>query len=275
MVLCMVYPFLPGEYDRLALPLSTMAQLLGAAGLLLVPIGVVWLVYEVRKRAQRNRNLPHVDREYYFAMVSLIAASILVILVSLITSLGIGISFGVLLLALWFYIVSRLIPGLKPLKKEDSEGINPMPLYLIFIPIALLFFQLALAAPAAEFSRNRAIGQSAELINEIENHHALRGRYPSSLLAVNKDYKPFVVGIEQFYYAPNGDGYNLFFEQPLFLFDNFGTREFVVYNKLDEHVMPSHAYWILIWTPEELAIRQGWYAVHDASSPHWKYFWFD
>jgi hypothetical protein len=66
----------------------------------------------------------------------------------------------------------------------------------------------------------------------------------------------------------------LFFEQPVFLF-NFGIREFVVYNKLDEHIMMSHAAWILEGAAEELEARQGWHAVHDASSQHWKYFWFD
>ena len=28
-------------------------------------------------------------------------------------------------------------------------------------------------------------------------------------------------------------------------------------------------------SPEELERSQGWYAVQEASSPHWKYFWFD
>jgi hypothetical protein len=34
----------------LALALSAMAQLFGVVGLLLVPIGAFWLVYELRKR---------------------------------------------------------------------------------------------------------------------------------------------------------------------------------------------------------------------------------
>jgi len=124
-VLCLFYPFLPEKYDELAAALSTMAQLFGAAGLLLVPIGVLWLVYEVRKRAQRNRNLPNTGRGYYFAMASLIAASIVAIAVSLVIFLGIGISFGVLTLALWFYAVYRLIPRPKLLKKAEDENINP------------------------------------------------------------------------------------------------------------------------------------------------------
>ena len=274
-VLCIFYPFFPGAYDGLAVTLSAMSQLLGIVGLLLVPIGAVWLAYELWKKTRRKRNLPYRDREYYFAIASLIAACIVAIIVSLFAFLSMGLSFGLPTLALWFYIVSRLIPGLKLLKKAEAESINPTPFYLIFIPVAVLLIQVTFAARAIEFSRNRAITSSAELIDEIERHHAEQGRYPSSLLAVNKDYKSSIVGIERYHYAPNGDAYNLFFELPALLLNNFGTREFVVYNKLDEHVIPSHVYWILIWTPEELEANQGWYAVHDASSPHWKYFWFD
>ena len=62
LVVCMFYPFLPGKYDGLAVTLSTMAQLFGTAGLLLVPIGVLWVVYEARKRALRDRNLPNPGR---------------------------------------------------------------------------------------------------------------------------------------------------------------------------------------------------------------------
>jgi uncharacterized membrane protein len=274
-VLCVFYPFFPGEYDGLAVTLSAMSQLLGIVGPLLVPIGAVWLVYELRKPARRKRNRPYTSRGYYFAITSLIVASIVALIVSLFAFLSMGLSFGLLTLALWFYTVSRLIPGLKPLKKAEPENINLAPAYLIFIPVAVLLIQVTFADAAIEFSRKRAIASSAELINEIERHYAEQGRYPSSLLAVNKDYKSSIVGIERYHYAPNGDAYNLFFELPALLLNNFGTREFVVYNKLDEHVIPSHVYWILIWTPEELEANQGWYAVHDASSPHWKYFWFD
>jgi hypothetical protein len=41
-------------------------------------------------------------------------------------------------------------------------------------------------------------------------------------------YSPSVVGIDKFHYASNDDAYNLFSEQPRFLLDNLGTREFVV-----------------------------------------------
>ena len=204
-VLCTFYAFLPGEYDGLAVPLSAMAQTFGMVGLLLVPVGVSWLAYELRKRARRKRNLPTKARGYYFALASVVVSSIVAIAVSLGAFMSISLSFGFLTLALWFYIVSRLTPRLKLLKKAEAENFNPAPLYLVFVPSVVLIFQITLAAPATEFSRNYAIAQSAELINDIEQYHAVHGRYPSSLLALWKDYHPSVVGIEQLRYGPHGD----------------------------------------------------------------------
>ena len=274
LVLCTFYPFLSGKYDGLAVPLSTMAQIFGVIGLLLVPVGVSWLIYELRKRARGKRNLPTKARGYYFAMASMVASSIVAIAISLSAFVNIGLSFGLLTLALWCYVVARLRPGLKLLKGPQAESFNHVPLYLVFIPCIVLIFQLALAPRATNFSRNRAIVQSAELIGDIEEYHARYGSYPRSLLALHKDYKPSVVGIEQFHYAPNGQAYNLSFEQPTFVTD-FGIREIVMYNKLNEHLMVSHAAWILAGAPENLEARQGWHSSHDASIQHWKYFWFD
>jgi len=274
-IACMFLPFLPGQYDGLAVTLSAMSQLFGVAGLLLVPIGVLWLAYELTKRARRKRNLPHIERAYYFARASIIASSIVAVAISLGAFASIGLTFGFGTLALLAYIVSRLIPKLKLLKNAEPENLNPAPLYLTFIPIAVLVLQVMFAAPATEFSRNYAIARTAELINAIEEYRIANGHYPKSLLAEHQDYEPSVIGIKQYYYEPSGDAYNLFFEQPTFLLANPGTREFVMYNKLDEQTMIAHDSDILRWTPAELQQRRGWYAVHDAPSPHWKYFWLD
>ena len=272
-VLCTFYPFLPGEYDPLAMSLSAMAQTLGLAGLLGVPIGIAWLIFELHKRARQNRSLGAKAR-YYFALASLLMASIVAVAAVFGAFANGGLSLGVLTLAVLCYIGSRLTPKLKLLKKAEAENFNPAPLYLVFIPVIVLVVQLMLAPRATDLSRNRAIAQSAELIGDIEAYRAAYGRYPNSLLALHEDYKPFVVGIEQFHYAPNGQAYNLFFEQPTFATD-FGIREIVMYNRLDEHVMVSHAAWILAGAPEQLEARQGWHSSQDASSPHWKLFWFD
>jgi hypothetical protein len=274
LVLATFYPFLPGKYDTLAMPLSGMAQIFGIVGLLLVPVGVIWLAYELRKRARAKRSLPTKARGYHFALAAVVAASIVALAISFGTFMGISLPLSLLTVGLWIYIGARLLPVLKLLKKAEAQNFNPAPLYLVFIPAVVFIFQLALATPAREFSRNYAIAQSAELRNDIEAFRARHGHYPKFLQAVNKDYHPSIVGIDQFHYAPHGDAYNLFFEQPTFLFD-FGIREIAMYNERDEHLMMSHAAWILTGASTEMKARQGWNAAHDASSPHWKYFWFD
>jgi ABC-type xylose transport system permease subunit len=81
-IACMFLPFLPGGYDGFTVTLSGMSQLFGVAGLLLVPIGTLWLIYESRKRAPKNRERSNKDKGYYFAMASVVASSILAIMAS-------------------------------------------------------------------------------------------------------------------------------------------------------------------------------------------------
>lgn len=150
------------------------------------------------------------------------------------------------------------------------KSFSALPLYLALIPSIALVAQLTLAAPLTERSRNLAIQNSAEVIRDIEAYRAEHGQYPVSLFGVWPDYSPNVIGIPQYYYEPNGEAYNLVFEQPRFLLHDFGAREFVMYNPRDEHALESHAARRL--TQPELG---GWYAVHDAGAPHWKYFLFD
>lgn len=258
------YPFLPGPYDGLAITLSGIAQLFGIAGLILVPIGLLWLIFEYKKRKNKG---------YYFAIASIVVLSIVALVASIGAITTSGFSFVVIALVLWTYGIWRIIPKLKRLKNTENIGFNPTPLYLIVIPIVVFLFQFTLVGPATEFSRNLAIEKSAALIQEIEEYRNANGYYPKSLLAEWHDYEPSIIGIKQYYYEPSGDAYNLIFEQ--FITYPLGTTEFVVYNKLDEQTMVAHDSDILRWTPEQLRERRGWYEVHDTSTPHWKYFWFD
>jgi hypothetical protein len=84
-----------------------------------------------------------------------------------------------------------------------------------------------------------------------------------------------VVGVERFHYAKYGDAYNLYFEQPRFVFVHIGTREFVVYNPRGKRFMISHAAWHLSRSPTEVEANQGWYDVQPANAPHWHRFLFD
>lgn len=272
LALGMLYPYLPGEYDRLAQGISTTAQAVGALGLLLVPPGALWLGYEVRQQARRRRGLPAGGRRRAFALLSLVAALPAAAGSTLAAVAGAGPAFGLLVLALWVWIFYRAIAGVRG---GPEAGFYPAPLYLVLLPAAALVLQVALSSPAASFSRGRAIANSAALIRDIEAYHAAHGRYPEALQGVWKDYSPGVTGIEKYHYARDGQAYNLFFEQPRFLFGPIGVREFVVYHPQDKQVMVSHTAWILTLPPEQLESAQGWYAVQEAPEPHWKVFWFD
>ena len=273
--LCILYPYLPGEYDRLAVGLSNTAQAAGALGLLFVPLGALWLFSELRQRRRRRRGLPPGAGSYAFALAS-VSLSVPVAAGTVLAAIAsAGLALGLLALALGAWVFSRCLRGLKRMKTAPGEGFNPAPAYLLTVPAAALVIQLSLASPATAYSRRTAIANSAGLIQDIEAYRQAHGRYPEALQGVWKDYSPGVTGIEKYHYAREGEAYNLFFEQPRFLLDQVGVREFVVYNPLDNQTLVSHTAWILELPPEELAASQGWFAVHEAAEAHWKYFWFD
>ena len=263
-ILCTLLPFLPGRYDTLAVPLSMIAQLLGKVGLLLVPVGALWMASRYWSRLA--------GRQYVVAIGALIAA-LLVWVILLVGALMSSLLLGVGALALSAYAVVRMSPRLRLLTSATPRPPSALPLYMLIVPIAVAILQVVLAGPATEFSRSRAIRNSAPLIADIEQYRAVHGRYPTSLLSVWPDYSPTIIGISEYHYEPSGDAYNLF-EQGTF---QLGTREFVMYNPRDQQVMTSHKMDLLQLTPAQLALDQtrGHYAVHDAPHPHWKYFWFD
>ena len=265
------YPFLPGAYDGLAVAVSLVAQVLGLAGLLFVPIGALWLAHEARTRASRKTNLPATAQHHYYAHALVIGYVAVAAIVAVVAWASSGLAFGCGTLALSACLLFKLLPRLEPAALKAGS----LPLYLTVAPMLAFLLQVLLADPMTEFSRQRAIASSAPLIDDLEKYHATHGQYPDSLSGVWPDYKVSVVGIQQFHYAPHGETYNLYFEQHLPVVSAPGTREFVVYNKRGQHLMLSHAAWNLTRPPERLANAQGWYAVHDTSDPDWKSFRFD
>lgn len=259
-------PFFPGSYDSLAAPLSLMSRIFGTVGLLLVPVGALWIASGYWSRMA--------GKQYGIAIAALIASSVVWLCVSLGGFVESGRLFGLASVALWIYALSKVVPRLRHLTGGTPGRPRAVAFYLFIVPVAVALLQMAVLPRAIEASRSRAIQNSAQLIADIEQHRAAHGRYPGSLLSVWPDYKPDVIGIKEYHYEPSGDSYNLIFEQIAL---NFGTREFVVYNPLDQQVMTSHRMDLLRLTPGglELERSRGHYAVHDAPHPHWKYFWFD
>lgn len=265
-ILATLFPFLPGPHDTLAVPVSLMSQIFGKVGLLLVPVGALWVASGYWTRLA--------GKQYGIAIAALIASSVVWVMVSL----GALVSSGPLLclgaIAVWIFVVSRIWPRVRLLKRSTPRPTSAAAFYLLVVPIAVALVQMAVVGPAIELSRSRAIRNSAPLIADIEQYRAANGRYPESLLSVSGDYSPGVIGIRDYQYEPSGEAYNLFFEQFAL---NFGTREFVMYNPRDQQAMTSHRLDRLALTPQQLALeqRRGHYAVHNAPQPHWRYFWFD
>lgn len=264
-ILLTLFPFLPGRYDSVAVPVSLMCQLFGKLGLLLVPVGIVWVAAEYWSL--------HAGKRFAFGMTALITSSFLWILVSM-AAMTESLMLGTAALVAGIWIVWRLFRRLKLLRSTTPIVISPVSAYLLIVPVAVALIQFALAERIAEFTRSRAIRNSEPLIADIERYRAANGRYPTSVVSVNLDYSPRVIGIKEYRYELNGEGYNVLFEQPTL---RLGTREIVMYNPRGEHVMTSHAMDILQLTPEQLALdrTRGHNAVHDAAERNWKYFWFD
>lgn len=275
---CTLLPFLPGSYDNLAIALSEMAHMFGVVGLLLVLVGLLWIGVERSSRLAQKRHL--------FPLLALIASTLVwaTLCLAAIVHSGVVLAFAVVLI--WVLVLrkawARFRQGASPDRSSgplDRPSAPParssaLPFYLIAVPIAVALLQWTLVDRAVEMSRNRAIANSAPLIAAIEEYRNRNGRYPTSLLAEHPDIRPQVMGIREYHYEPHGAAYNLVFEQFNY---RFGTREFVVYNPLDEHVMTAHAIDILQMTPEQLVLERtrGHYSRHDLPQPHWKYFWFD
>jgi hypothetical protein len=244
-----------------------MVQVFGVVGLLLVPTGIAWLVYELRSGSKEKR--------YRFVFAALAAGVVVALAVSLAGAATNGVSLGVLTFGLALYLAVQCVRALKTVRHAERGAVCAAPLYLISLPVLVSVSQLAIAERATEWSRSRAIAQSAEFIGDIEQYRAVNGTYPPSLGATWADYDTGVVGIERHTYARRGEAYNVFFELPSFLLKDFGTREFVVYNPLDAHTITSHTNWILRATPEQTLEGRGWYASRDTGAPHWRSFLFD
>lgn len=268
LLVCMFLPFFPGKYDSLAVTLSFMVQLFSFAGLLLVPVGSVWLWYEMNKRSTQN----FANKRYRLALVALITLAFVVLVVALAALFGNNYVFGILFLLLCVVLFARAYRHLSKEKASVDLKFNPLPIYLIVIPLVITFARFIFIPAAVAFSRDQAVAGSEQLISDIESYHAKNGHYPASLHALHIDYKPSVIGISQYHYEPNGNAYNLYFKQ---FSEELDIEQIVMYNKLNEHAFAAHTLDILEFTGQELALRRGDRHRYKMARPHWIYFKFD
>lgn len=106
-----VYPFLPGRYDPMAVPLSMMIQAFGAAGMPLVVIGVLWLLYP--------------SRAYRFGWLSVAWGSVVAVIVALVGAISSGFALGGLVLAAGVCVIFLLVSRLGSLRQNSAGSFQP------------------------------------------------------------------------------------------------------------------------------------------------------
>lgn len=261
LVLLMLYPFFPGEYDHLAFPVSMLVQITGILGLLLSVTGFLWILNPAKSRI--------------FRYVSLYAGTLIVAVVVLLAILLSGKILAGMIVLGWFVAFVYLKRRIRRLYENHPVRTGFLPFYMMLIPAVLLSVQMSVIRPLSHWSRNKAMDNAAAFIAAIEAYKVRNGSYPISLQAMYKDYSPGVTGIEKYHYLLHDGSYNISFELPVFLLDRTGSREWVVYNPANKHRVYSHTSWFLILSKEELESSQGWYESGETSRSHWKYFLFD
>lgn len=258
-------PFLPGGHDPLALPLSAMAWALGRVGLLLVPVGGLWLW---ASRTQVSRPAPPA----WLVWVTL-GAYVLIAMATVVMAFAAS---GSGLLA----AVTAALTGLPAIRHARRRRATPAGVstarmtgaMLVLAPLVVLTAQTRLVDAVTTYARNRVIANGAPLIAEIERYRARHGAYPESLFSVWGDYKPSVVGVERYHYERSGEAYNVIFREPSL---GFGTRRFVVYNPRDRQRVTVHEQDRLLRDEAALdADNAGYTVIQALPQRHWKVFVF-
>ncbi|QOJ16117.1 MAG: hypothetical protein HRU76_00220 [Phycisphaeraceae bacterium] len=271
-VLVVFYPFLPGQYDASAVALSMSTQVAGWIGLvLLTPIGMVWLVHELRRRAALVRREPATDRGRAFAIAACVASVAVAGGAAAIAVEESGFALAIILLSLWGAIVARCLRSTRA-GDGGTQRLRFVPLYLTLLPGLIVLVRVAFVEQAAQWSRNRVIAACESYIADIEAYRVAHGRYPDSVASLNPDYPTRTVGVDRFRYEPAGDTYNVWFEH---VSPRFDVNEIVMFNPRDEQQATSHDADILQFSLERLNQTRGYFAVHETGTPHWKVFLFD
>jgi hypothetical protein len=257
LVSAMLLPFLPGRHDPLAATLAAAATGTSLGGLLLVPIGVVWLTSA---------------SGYGPAMAALVVAAIVAAGAALVTAASGSIAAAAVILTASVAWLIDLRRHVALARASGAAVARSVPIALIVVPLVATAARIALVESAAVWSRDRAIANTAAIISDIERFRERTGAYPVALNSVWPDYPPGVIGIDRFRYEPSGESYNLYFEHAS---TDLAAREIVMYNPRGEQDFSSHAFDLLQLSPEQIRQQRGYFASQELPQAKWRRFLFD
>jgi hypothetical protein len=193
------FPFLPGRHDELAVPISTAAQVIGVGSLLLVPIGVAWLAYEVRGTSNGPRRA-----RARFIGAALGAMSVVLVIGLMSAASMFAMSLGVGAVTIWALFLWRSTRAMLAWAPGGVRSYTRPALAMIGVPIVTAGAILGMAVPLQQWSQNRTIDAMQHLIDDIERYRVAHGVYPRSLFAEWMDYRAEIIGVRGYQYEPVG-----------------------------------------------------------------------
>ena len=272
LVFLIVAPFLPGPPNRLVIGLSILGQAAGLAGLLLVPVALVWIVYEIRKARLANRKISW-KVPYSMAITSLVIVflifSLFIVAIYYIEGWITGTLVGLVFIA----VMGLVLRGISKLKRKDDKRFNPTPVYLATLPVIAFLTNLFIVTPVSDYSRNASIRQAQGLINMIEDYKFREGNYPESIDILRKKYdtripNPKIMGVLNYRYNKINEDYSLSFSQWL----EWGSLEVIVLydkNNLRNKLKGRYAEWDYSF---DLCRTNSAFASYDTKFKNWRYY---
>jgi len=268
LVILIISQFLPGPPSKLVIGVSIAGQVAGLAGLLLVPVALIWIIYEAKKLKAKKPlgwKLP-----FWMAISSLVIATLIFAVFILGTYLNDGWLTATGVFVFFILGLSLAIRGISRLKRNNKQRFNPAPLYLFTIPVIAFLTNLYMVKPASEYGRALAIERAQELITAIENYKLREGKYPESIseLYVGKVPSPKVMGILKFRYNKINEDYSLSFSQWL----DWGSLEVIVLydkNNLRNNLKGSYAEWDYSF---DICRTNAAFASYDTKFENWRYY---
>jgi len=269
-IILIVSPFFPGPSNSLVIGLSSVSLTLGFFGLLLVPVGVLWIIFEWKKCRQPKENQIDWKPSYLLSIIAtIIITGINTIYIPLIYQFEGVLAAGVFVILLC-WILHRMIRFIRKIKTQPSRAFIYMPVYLIILPIIAYASNKFLVDPISNFSRTLAIQQSEVLIRAIEEYKNNEGTYPESLESMKGKYieeipESQIMGVTHYRYHKLDDDFTLAFSQWK---DGAALEELVIF---DRNPVSRKDYTGFNYKLDRYRALTA-FAGYDAGVKHWRYY---
>ena len=137
-------PYSPGDYDSSSVIVSMYIQVVCFLGLVLVPIGIMWSIFEIRRYRRESGRFSHIS--YRFTRVALVILFVIFLLADFMLFMNNYLSLAIIILLLTCYFFFRALLFFKNLKNANQISLVPFPVYIICIPLLVFFIRFIFMA---------------------------------------------------------------------------------------------------------------------------------